>query len=126
MAKNNKKKTEAVAKTEKPAPVAQPEVKMPDFLDAEGQLKKLKGSDFPKSKAGKMAFCDYNITKWTMKKKNIETGMDPAAKAKKRREKLLKQLATLDETIGEMEKTDKENAKTDKENAKTDKENAKK
>jgi len=107
MAKNNKN-TAAVAK---PVPAVQPEVKMPVILDAEGQLKKLKGSDFPKSKAGKMAFCDYNITKWTMKRKNIETGMDPAAKAKKRREKLLKQLATLDETIGEMEKTDKENAK---------------
>lgn len=80
---------------------------LPKFKDSEGQLKKLKGSDFPKSKAGKMAFCDYNILKWEIKKVAIEKGMDPAAKAKKRREKLLKQLATLDETIVEMDKEGK-------------------
>jgi len=96
-------KAKKTAKTEKPAAESvEKKVEIPVFVDADGYLRKLRGADFPKSKAGKMAFCDYNVKKWEMKKVKVESGMDPLAKKKKRREKLLAKLEELDkELLGE-------------------------
>jgi uracil phosphoribosyltransferase len=80
----------AAAKDTRPVPV---------IRDADGLLKKLRRADFPKSRIGKIAFCDYQIARWETKKANVDKATDPQAKAKKRRERLLKQLAALDEEM---------------------------
>ena len=77
---------------------------IPEFRDKDEQLKKLKASDFPKTKEGKLAYCDYNLERWKDKRKAVEKGLDPKAKKMKRREKLLAQLAALDEELTTLEK----------------------
>ena len=79
---------------------SKPEVKeIPEFFDGEGQLKTLRTANFPKSKAGRMAYCDYQVEKWKIKKIAVEKKMDPLAKKKKKREKLQEQLKKLDEEL---------------------------
>jgi len=78
---------------------------IPDFVDKDGELKKLKSKMFPKTKEGKMAYCDYQIKRWEVKKVAVEKGTDPLEKKKRRIEKLKKTLAILDEEVAAEEKT---------------------
>jgi len=107
-AKTEKEKAEAKAAAKVKADAkakakAEKERKLPEIKDSEGLLRKLKSSDFPKTKEGKMAYCDYNIEKWTVKKTAVEKGADPKTKKLKRREKLLSALKELDESIAKDE-----------------------
>ena len=72
---------------------------IPEIRDAEGRLLKLKGKDFPKSKEGKLAFCDYQIARWDDKKKDVEAKYDPKKKKLRKLEKLQAQLAKLEAEI---------------------------
>ena len=98
MAKEKTQTSGKVAPAEKTAkkPVVVDNRPIPAFKDSEGQLKKLRRTDFPKTKDGKIAFCDYQIARWEIKKVASAKTLDPMAKAKRRREKLLKRLAALD------------------------------
>jgi hypothetical protein len=70
---------------------------LPELRDGEGNLLKLKGSQFPKTKEGKQLFCDYQIARWQDRKVRLEKAMDPAAKKVAKMERLRKQLAILEE-----------------------------
>lgn len=72
---------------------------IPEFKDEEGHLKTLKRSHFPNTRAGRLAYCDYNIERWKVKRENVEKGTDPLAKKKKRRDRLMEQLKALDEEL---------------------------
>ncbi len=73
---------------------------IPDFRDADGKLLDLKAKDFPKTIEGELAYCNYQIAKWSERKKQIESASTPMYKMRLRREKLLAQIAMLDEEIG--------------------------
>ena len=78
----------------------EPEEKpIPEFLDEDGVLNKLKRQDFPKSVAGQQAFCDYQIAKWEVKKGRIAERNDPKAKAKRKLEKYKKLIEALEAEI---------------------------
>lgn len=83
-----KKKSKGKATSTEPTEI-------PEFFDAEGQLKTLKRKDFPNSKDGQIAYCDYQVERWKVKKVAVEKRLDPLAKKKKRREKLMEQLEKL-------------------------------
>ena len=76
---------------------------IPSFQDDEGHLKTLKRIHFPNTREGRIAYCDFNIERWKVKKENVIKGTDPLAKKKKRRERLLEQLKALDEELSTTE-----------------------
>jgi len=74
---------------------------VPELRDEAGNLFKLKGKDFPKTKEGRIAWCDYQIARWQEKKLAVEKRDDPAAKKLAKLEKLKKQLSDLEKEIEE-------------------------
>lgn len=86
----------APTKEKKVAPIVEA---IPSFVDESGNLKKLRGRDFPKTKEGKTAFCDYQIAKWTRKRDRVAISADPKAKKLKKIEKLKSLLAKLEEDM---------------------------
>ena len=99
-ARTKVQKDEAAAKAAKDKAAARKKLPIPEIRDGEGEMKKLKQSDFPTTREGRLSWCDYNIAKWTEKKTFEDGKSDPKAKAKKRREKLMKMLAELDAELG--------------------------
>ena len=79
---------------------------IPEIRDKEGHLKTLKRSHFPNTKEGRVAYCDYHIERWKVKRENALKAGDPLAKKKKRRDKLMEQLKALDEELAEAEKSE--------------------
>ena len=71
----------------------------------------LKQGNFPRSKIGRLAYCDYQIEKWKIKKLTVEARMDPLAKKRKKREKLMDQLKKLEEELQAEEKNEQEASK---------------
>ena len=69
--------------------------------NAIGELRKLKKQDFPKTKEGKVAFCNYMIEKWKAKRTQAEQGKDPTTKLFQRKNKLLAKLAEINKQITE-------------------------
>ena len=53
---------------------------IPKFKDETGAFFKLKGTDFPSSKEGKLAYCDYMIEKWKDKRQAVMDKDDPTKK----------------------------------------------
>lgn len=83
-----------------PAKPKAPEITaVPDIRDKEGNLLKLKGNDFPKTKDGKLAYCDYQIEKINVKKVDIESNYHPEKKKMKKIERLKAQLLKLEEEL---------------------------
>lgn len=76
---------------------------VPKIWDEKGELKKLKRPDFPKTKAGKVAFCNYMIEKWKIKKAKAEKGRDPATRLKNKKQKLVEKLAEVQRQITALE-----------------------
>lgn len=75
---------------------------VPKWEVKNGKLTKLAREDFPKSPAGKVAWFDYMIAKWTNRKERYMLRNDPKAKAKRelddleaKKKKLLEQLKAL-------------------------------
>ena len=90
-----------------------PEItEIPTFFDSEDQLRKLKAKDFPKSKAGKLAYCDYMIEKWKIKKLTVEVKLDPLTKKRAKKKKLETELQRL---IAELEEAENGQAKGEEE-----------
>jgi len=85
---------------------------IPEWADDDGNivLTKLRGSDFPSTKAGKLAYCDYQSAKWAAKKARIEAASDPTSKKQAKIASLKKKLALLEaevaEETGDGEETD--------------------
>jgi len=88
-------------------PAASEVTVIPAFYDKDKQLKTLKQGNFPHSRAGKMAYCDYQIEKWKVKRVIIETRTDPLSKKRKKREKLVEQLKKLEEELRNAEAEEK-------------------
>lgn len=89
------KAPKAAKKPRKPAgPVV---TVIPEFRGKDGALLKLKGRMFPKTKDGKIAFCDYQIARWQSKKDSIAAKSDPATKAIRKIAALKAKLALLEE-----------------------------
>lgn len=91
-------------KTPAPKKLTREIIEIPEFYDTEDNLNRLKRSEFPKTKDGNVAFCDYNITKWKILRKKAEAGQGNKKKArlekrlaamKKKEEALVAELATL-------------------------------
>ncbi len=101
------KKVETAKKSKKVESAVVKEI--PIFYDKDEQLRTLKTAHFPKSRAGRMAYCDFQIEKWKVKRIIIETRTDPLAKKRKKREKLLAVLKKLEEELVSEEKANTEN-----------------
>jgi hypothetical protein len=69
---------------------------IPVFKDKDGALLKLRRKDFPKSKEGRMAFCDYQIARWADRKIRVGKQSDPNAKALKKFESYKKKMVELE------------------------------
>jgi len=69
-------------------------VNIPNFYTngKDGQTKKLDRHDFPKTKEGKSAFCDYMVAKWNWRKVVLNTKADPNAKLEKKKAELQKKI----------------------------------
>ena len=84
------------------APPVPPEVTaIPATRDKDGFLLKLTRAQFPKSKNGLLAFCDYQLEKWGERRLSVMRRDDPKTKMLRRREKLLAKLAELEAEIDE-------------------------
>lgn len=84
---------------------------VPKFADASGALvlTKLKGSDFPGTREGKLAYCDYQVLKWQDKKLSIAAKDDPVEKKRKKIADLKKKIALLEKEVGtDDDETEKE------------------
>ena len=84
-------------KTLKPVPV---------WKSEDGTLLKLKRSDFPYNRNGIIAYCDYRTEYWRIKKQEMLKKVDPSAKLRLKREKLLKALGEVNAQLETDEKTD--------------------
>jgi hypothetical protein len=87
--------------------VVKPDGPMPEIRDKDGELKTLKRNQFPKSAAGKMAYCDYQLARWTEKKDAIGKQVDPLKRKKAKKERLQKLLKQLEEELALEEKAAK-------------------
>ena len=74
---------------------------VPKFFDETGQLLKLKSKDFPRTKEGKMAYCDYQIERWKAKRERVRIQADPRQRKLKKIEKLKGMLARLEKEMAE-------------------------
>lgn len=91
-----KKAEAAAAETTKTKKDIKP---VPKTHDDKGQLLKLKRADFPYNRPGIIAYCDYRIEYWQIKKQDMLKKADPAKKLQTQREKLAAKLKALDEKI---------------------------
>ena len=102
MGKNrNKRKNRPNPETPSEKPVEESESKrtlkpVPRWKNEDGTLKKLKRSDFPYNRAGIVAYCDFRIEYWNIKKADMLKKADPLDKVRRKREKLLKALKEVD------------------------------
>lgn len=90
------KKTEKSAKASKPVEAAT--ARIPEFTDSKGTLIPLKRSEFPKTREGRMAFCDYNVEKWMRMRVQAEKGPD----SNKKKDRLEKKLAAMQKREAEL------------------------
>jgi len=79
------------------------EQQIPTIRDSKGVLKKLKSKDFPGTKEGRLAYCDYRIERWKVRKLVIEKQGDPLAKKKARLAKREAEVAKLKAELTELE-----------------------
>lgn len=105
MSNKNKKNQKNKSNTTTPVVDTKDEKKkhakeIPTWLHANGKpVKKLKSSDFPYTKAGKLAYADYRIACWQEKKIEIAKQAEPKNKLQTQREKLQKKLADVEAKI---------------------------
>ena len=73
---------------------------IPQTHDSHGNLFKLSRADFPYNRNGIIAYCDYRIEYWQVKKQEMLKKADPLSKIRRKREKLM---ASLDEINAKIE-----------------------
>jgi len=74
---------------------------LPEIRDGEGNLFKLKRTDFPNGKEGNVAWCDYQIERWTEKKEKAIKAGDPRQKKLDKLQKLEEQMEQLKKELSE-------------------------
>lgn len=87
--------------------VAKPAVtEVPAFTDASGALKTLKSGEFPRTREGRVAFCDYRIAcfdrakqAWIDRKEEIARADDPEFQRQRKIDRLKEQLAKLEAEV---------------------------
>lgn len=72
---------------------------IPKFMDGAGKLLTLHGKDFPKTRDGRVAFCDYQIARWQAKKERVSISADPQARKLKKILRLKEMLAKLEQEV---------------------------
>ena len=72
---------------------------IPEFEDKDGELLKLNRLDFPKTREGKMAHCDYMILTWTKKKEAASKRTDAKGRAKAKLQRRLDKLKEKREAL---------------------------
>ncbi|KKM27517.1 hypothetical protein LCGC14_1573900 [marine sediment metagenome] len=108
MSKKHKNRNRNINTTKVEDPDAQTESKktlkpVPKWKDDDGTLLKLKRSDFPYNRAGIIAYCDFRIEYWNIKKADMLKKADPLDKVRRKREKLLKALKEVEAQLNEPE-----------------------
>jgi hypothetical protein len=93
--KGNPSKGASAPKPQEPTEVSQ----IPKIKDEAGKLLTLHGRDFPKSRDGRIAFCDYQIARWQAKKERVAIAADPKARKMKKIAQLKEMLAKLEEEV---------------------------
>ncbi len=78
---------------------------VPKTHNDKGQLLKLKRADFPYNRAGIIAYCDYRIEYWGIKKTEMLKKADPKVKLNRKKEKLIAALKEIEDKINEADKT---------------------
>jgi len=78
-------------------------VELPEIRDKEGNLFKLKRTDFPMGKEGNVAWCQYQIERWTEKKEKAEKSGDPKQKKLDKLARLEKAMEDLKAELAELE-----------------------
>ena len=81
------------------APTPEAPTTLPKFFDESGVLLKLRSREFPKTKVGRMAFCDYQIERWKARKVRVETQADPKLRKLRKIEKLRTMLEKLEKEV---------------------------
>ena len=79
---------------------------IPEWKDDDGKLLKLKRADFPYTRDGIIAYCDYRIEYWKIRKQDMLKKADPLDKVMRKREKLIKALKEIDVQLETKQKTD--------------------
>lgn len=75
-------------------------LQIPSFTHGEGgKLRKLSNKDFPKTRAGRLAYCDYRIKKWETRKKVIAERGDPKTKLEKKKQLLAEKLEAVNKEL---------------------------
>ncbi len=83
---------------------------VPKWKDDNGNLLKLKRADFPYNRAGIIAYCDYRIEYWKIKKEEMLKKADPRKKLDGKRDKLTKALKEVEALIESEEREHKTNS----------------
>lgn len=73
--------------------------------DADGDLIKLKRADFPYTRKGIIAYCDYRVEYWKAKKSIMLAKTDPMTKIQRKRATLMEALKKVDAQIEAERKT---------------------
>lgn len=74
---------------------------IPVFFGADKGLVKHTKKDFPKTRAGKLAFCDYMVAVYQQRKVEIAAKSDPKKRLKARLEKAQAKVAQLQKELTE-------------------------
>lgn len=79
---------------------------IPEIFDEKGNLKSLKSKDFPRSKEGRIAFCEYRrqlylaaAQEWEKRKEEFVRADDPVFQKQRKVEKLKAQLLKLEQEL---------------------------
>ncbi len=104
MSRKNKNKNQnqnRVTKEDTPSEPKKSLKAVPVWKDSNGDLLKLKRADFPYNRNGIIAYCDYRIEYWKIKKQEMLKKADPVNKFERKRIKLVAALAKVNAQIKE-------------------------
>ena len=74
---------------------------IPKTRDAKGHLLKLTAADFPTTLDGKIAFCEYQIIKWSDRRAELQELKTPAGRVQAKLLRLRRQAAELERELKE-------------------------
>jgi len=90
---NQERPSEEAMRKSEPKKTLKP---VPKWKADDGTLLKLKRADFPYNRAGIIAYCDYRIEYWKIKKEEMLKKTDPLDKVRRKRDKLIKALKEVE------------------------------
>jgi len=93
------RKTDGEGRRGRRPPPGEGATEVPKFFDEAGHLLKLKSRDFPRTKEGKMAYCDYQIERWKSRKQRVTVQADPRQRKLRKIEKLREMIEKLEAEV---------------------------